>query len=573
MTLIAQVTQPAAESPAPAAQNPLDFGLAGWVMALTFLLIVVVTKIADSGAGKSSHLTTARWAKPADKQAARRTAHRQLKGGRHDEVTLWINAPKEIAGTAVRGDRDTVWLPHMERGTAVIGGSGSGKSYSVIKPTLRAAIAQGLPTALLDTDYPGLTKTIAPLAKAAGYDVFIFAPGFPESRICNVLDFIGDSRDATAASQISKTLNKNFSVSPSRAEDPFFSVAGELATEAAFLLAKAMPYPDILQAFAILKDDKMVERVKHVGAIDQWLSLSFGQLLSTARSEKTVDSIRGTAAILLGQLMRPDILPTLIGKSTLPINITGKRLIIFGVKQDIRMAVSPLIASVINAIVTRNILPGRKEPLFLSLDEMPSMYFPEIADWLSEKRKYGLCTQIGYQSLGQLENTYGKELAQVIFTNTATKFLFNPQAIESAKIFSSMLGETDVVYKTLSRSAGKGSSRTRAEHRARKSLFTPDEFMGLDAGSCVLLSPGYGSKKRKFVPTLFDPLQIIQRELDIQQETEARWHDFLQDALKGGVGNQRIAPTEIDKRVEAFHNALPVVSAPPAAPLSSFLSR
>ncbi|MGC1525216.1 MAG: hypothetical protein WA783_04100, partial [Phormidesmis sp.] len=136
MTLIAQVTQPAAESPAPAAQNPMDFGLAGWVMAVTFLLIVVVTKIADSGIGKSSQLTTARWAKPADKQAARRTAHSQLKGGRYDEVTLWINAPKEIAGTAVRGDRDTVWLPHMERGTAVIGGSGSGKSYSVIKPTL-----------------------------------------------------------------------------------------------------------------------------------------------------------------------------------------------------------------------------------------------------------------------------------------------------------------------------------------------------------------------------------------------------------------------------------------------------
>ena len=528
-------------------------------MIVGFFVLLVIG-LASEHFGSSSRkrvLGTARWATSADKQAARKKAHKQIQNPKHDENALWINSPKVINGIQVKGDRHTIWITDAARGTSVIGGSGSGKSFSVIKPTLRSAIAQGMPTILLDTDYPGLAKTIAPLARAAGYDVNIFAPGYPEPGIVNVLDFIKDSKDATGASQIAKTLHKNFSQGESGNEDKFFQVSGELATEASLLLAKRLKYQDILTAFAILKDEDMIERVRNVGAIDPWLEVAFGQLLSTAKSEKTVDSIRGTAAILFGQLMRSDILPSLIGNTTIPMNVSGKKLLIFGVKQDIRLVVSPLIAAVIHALVTRNVLPGRTEPLFLSLDELPSMFFPEIAEWLSEKRKYGLCAQIGYQSLEQLKKTYGPELADVIFTNTATKFLFNPQSINSAKVFSQTLGETDVVYKTSSRSYGKGRSRNRTEHRAKKPLFSPDQFMGLDAGSCVLISPGYGKGRSKFVPVLQDPIRIEESELDLQSQTEACWSEFVSDAIRRGVGFSQVNPAEITRRVQDFHRLLP----------------
>ena len=535
-----------------------DYGYAGMLAVGGFIIILVIGIIGSLASSKKRVLGTAKWASRADKQAARRRSHKQVKNPDHSVNTLWINSPKSIDGAKINSDSKTIWLPDASRGMSVIGGSGSGKSYSVIKPTLRSAIAQGMPTILLDTDYPGLAKTIAPLAESAGYDVRIFAPGYPESRVCNVLDFISAANDATGASQISKTLHKNFSEGGSGNEDRFFQVSGELATEASMLLAKRLKYPDILTAFAILKDQDMIARVKNVGRIDPWLELSFGQLLSTAKSEKTVDSIRGTAAILFGQLMRPDILPALIGESTIPTTVNGKTLLIFGVKQDIRLVVSPLIAAIIHAIVTQTVLPGRKEPLFLSLDELPSMFFPEIAEWLSEKRKYGLCAQIGYQSLEQLKKRYGAELADVIFTNTATKFLFNPQSINSAEIFSKTLGETDVVYKTTGRSYGKGRSRSRTEHRAKKPLFTPDEFMGLDEGSCVLISPGYGARRKKFVPVLYDPIKIEENELRIQEMTQDHWNEFITRATREGVGNRTISPNEITKRVEDFQSLCPV---------------
>lgn len=534
-----------------------------WLLGgcIVFFAFVAIMDSRSGSSGGKNVLTSGRWAKKSDIANARKRAIAQITSNQHDEVALWINSPSIQEGNKISNDKDTIYLPDMARGCSVIGGSGSGKSFSVVKPTLRAAVAQGLPIMLLDTDYPGLSKTIAPLAEAAGYEVNIFAPGYPESSICNVLDLIKDHRDATGASQVGKTLNKNFQMGGGKNTDPFFEVAGELATEAALLLAKALKYPDILTAFSILKDEDMIDRVRGVGKIDPWLALAFGQLLSTAKSEKTVDSIRGTAALLFGQLMRPDILPALMGETTIPLDITGKRLLIFGVKQDIRLAVSPLIASIIHALVSRNVLHGRAEPLFLSLDEMPSMYFPEISEWLSEKRKYGLCTQIGFQSLGQLKKTYGPELADVIYTNTATKFFFNPQSVESARIFSETLGETDVVYKTRNRTYGKNRSRTRNENRTKSRLMTPDEFTGQGEGCCVLLSPGYGDKTRKFIPVRFSPLKISKCELEIQAAVQTEWKSFIDGKIKTGVGDLKIHPNEIKKRIDDFQSKLPIVKA------------
>lgn len=535
-------------------------GPQGVFMVAGIIVIILANVIVNNvyGSNKKNILGTASWATRADIREAEKVARAQLSSDRQDRVTLWINAPKKLSKDNPKGTKNTIWLPDAARGMSIIGGTGSGKSESVIKPTLRAAIAQGLPIVLLDTDYPGLTKTIASLAESVGYEVSIFAPGFPESRVCNVLDFIHDFKDATGASQISKTLNANFSRGSGANEDLFFKVAGELAIEGSLLLAKALKHKDILTAFAILKDENMIARVRGSGAIDPWLELAFGQLLSTAKSEKTVDSIRGTATILFGQLMRPDILPSLIGDSTIPINITGKKLLIFGVKQDVRLVVSPLIAAIIHAIITQNVLPGRKEPLFLSLDELPSMYFPELSEWLSEKRKYGLCAQLGYQSLEQLKNTYGAELANVIFTNTATKFLFNPQSVDSAELFSRTLGEKDVVYRTTSRTYGKSRGRSRSEHRAKKRLFSPDEFMSLSAGSCVMISPGYG-RKSKFKPVFYNPVTISDQERKIQEASENDWDRFLSGAIQKGVGDKRIRSEEIQKRIDDFQKRLPPV--------------
>jgi type IV secretory pathway TraG/TraD family ATPase VirD4 len=122
--------------------------------------------------------------------------------------------------------------PDAQRGIAVCGGPGSGKTFSVIDPAVRSAINQGFPIILYDFKYPSQTSRIAGYAAENGYNVRVFAPGYPESDVCNPLDFLKEDTDSLMARQMAEVLNKNFSTGgANKSEDPFFTQAGDQLTE------------------------------------------------------------------------------------------------------------------------------------------------------------------------------------------------------------------------------------------------------------------------------------------------------------------------------------------------------
>ena len=82
--------------------------------------------------------------------------------------------------------------------------------------------------------------------------------------------------------------------------------------------------------------------------------------------------------------------------------------------------------------------------------------------------------------------------------------------------------------------------------------------MSLDEGSCVLLSPGYGHRREKFVPIRYDPIKIEDREMEIQARTEDCWNEFLTRAIARGVGSKTVNPNEITKRVKDFQTLCPL---------------
>ena len=133
---------------------------------------------------------------------------------------------------------------------------------------------------LYDFKYPAQTQRVAALAEAAGYEVNIFAPGFPESQVCNPLDFIQDATDAATARQIAEVLNRNFKLSAAQTDDPFFSNSGDQLVEATLLLAKALPHPDVMTAYTILSDPDLINRLKGINSVNPWVGVAFGQLLS-----------------------------------------------------------------------------------------------------------------------------------------------------------------------------------------------------------------------------------------------------------------------------------------------------
>ena len=213
----------------------------GLILLGCFILVGVLALLGDRKKGK---LATSRFGSAKEKGAARKRAVKQLAARKHNAVSLYIGKPQRPK------DARSIYLPDLQRGVAVCGGPGSGKTFSVIDPLIRSALEQGLPVALYDFKYPTQSARHAAYATKLGYQVHVLAPGFPESGVCNPIDFLRSESDAEMARQIATVLNKNFRLMTQSSEDGFFAAAGDQLTEALLMLAKSTEYPDIMTAQA-----------------------------------------------------------------------------------------------------------------------------------------------------------------------------------------------------------------------------------------------------------------------------------------------------------------------------------
>jgi type IV secretory pathway TraG/TraD family ATPase VirD4 len=474
-------------------------------------------------------LATARWAGGTEKVNARKMAIQQINQRKHNEVTTWINAPQITpissplikAGTAkprfnVQPKPQTVFVPDTQRGVAVCGAPGSGKTYSVIDPMARSVIEQGFPIILYDFKFPeGQTASLAAYARQQGYDVKVFAPGFEGSEICNLLDFLKSAEDGETAAQIAKVLNRNFSLNGGKGgEDPFFQMSGDQLVKAVLQLAKLTPHADLLtcQKILAIEPTELIDRLKR-SEINPWIKVSWEQFMSLRESEKTAASVAATASLMFTNFVAPDILPCLCGDSTMPLDLQGKQMLIFGMDQRRRDVIGPILATVLHMIVVHNVSKKRQDPLAVFLDELPTIALPSLVNWLNESRSAGFCGVLGYQNMTQLEKAYGKESTRALLSGCNTKFIFNPGELESAEYFSKYFGDEEVRFRQKSRSYGKGNKgRTVSEQERIKKMIAPEEILKLPAGQCIFVNPAYSNGDEASLPTRLR-VQITKAEL------------------------------------------------------------
>jgi type IV secretory pathway TraG/TraD family ATPase VirD4 len=525
-----------------------------------------------SGEGKKMGVASAHWAGATGKKAARSVAIKQINERRRDGLTTWINTPiistlknhrikdsKVIKRFEISPQANTVFIPDGQRGTTVCGAPGSGKTFSVIDPMIRSVIDQGFPICLYDFKFPGGQAEIhAAYARNKGYDVRIFAPGFEGSESCNLLDFLKSADDSETAGQIAKVLNKNFSLNGGKGgEDPFFQLSGDQLIKAVLQLAKLSEFPDFLtcQKILALDSSELIDRVK-AAEISPWVKTSWDQFMSMRESEKTAASVAAIASLMFTNFVSPDILPCLCGKSTIPLDLEGKQMIIFGMDQNRRDIVGPILATVMHMIIVRNIAKKRVDPLAVFLDELPTIALPNLVNWLNESRSAGFCGVLGYQNMTQLEQAYGKETSRAILSGCNTKFIFNPGEYESAKYFSDYLGDEEIRYKQKSRSNSKdGGSNSISEQDKTKKMFSPEEFLKLPAGSCIFINPAYANQTEASIPMKLK-VQVGDGEMKRREYGEAKFNLVI-TKLKESTQHPRINDQSIRQRILALNKLIP----------------
>lgn len=504
--------------------------------------------------GSKSKLATARFGGRREKANARRQAVGQMKARKHNEVALYINTPTD------KSDPKPIYLPDAQRGIAVAGAPGSGKTYSAIDPLIRSSLEQGFSTLIYDFKYPTQTSRHVAYALRLGYKVRIFAPGFPESDAVNPLDFLRGATDTSTARQLVEVWNKNTRLMAGGKEDRFFDNAGNLLTEGVLALAKSTKSPDLLMAQSILALPELGQRIAVAQTLNPWVRKSFDQLVSVKDSEKTQAGMVASAADLFSRFMKPNVLGAFWGKTTLPLDLEGKTLVIFGMDRERRDVVGALLAAILHMTIARNVSRPRRDPLVLAIDELPTLYLPNLVNWLNENREDGLISILGFQNLAQLEKTYGADLSRALFGACGTKFLFNPQENKSAQLFSEYLGQEEFLYRQKSRSRGKGGASTSTSYQRQvRKLFEPSRFLKLKTGECIAINPHFASRKEAYIP-LRQRICILKSEIRKAATSLGLWEKVRQRLTERRPQRQPTAQ-DLEERTQLAESLLPLPAA------------
>jgi type IV secretion system protein VirD4 len=515
----------------PVVSDLLDSGMG--TILLGMLLLLAAMKLTQSKTGK---ISTGRFGKGVEKGAAKRTLKQQRKQRKANRVAF-------KAGT--------LNIPEAQQGIAVCGAPNSGKTYSIIDPVIRDAIGQEVPIVIYDFKGAQL-EAHAAYASAQGYDVHVFAPGFPYTGVCNPLDFVRDASDALMAGQLAEVIYKNTRRGANATENDFFSNAGQKLVEAVILLAKVTEFPDLLMAKKLLNLPGLPKRVRlaaATGKVPIWTIESFSQLISSEDAEKQVAGIVATAQRTFDKFISKELIPSFVGKTTIPLDLKGKQILFLQVDTQKRDVVAPLLAALLHLIVARNFAKPRDEPLVVSLDELPTLHLDDLPKWINEFRSYGFCAILGYQNFAQLQHTYGKELSRAIFAACGTKVFFNPRDDETASLISRYLGEKEVKLFTKSVSSGMQRSTSRNEQIQKVPLMTIDEVLKLDQGECIFINPAYKGGREASVPLRLK-LKLPRQETHIQQQSEQLWRSTVCDRLTQQMQIQQIAESELDQAAD-----------------------
>ena len=534
-----------------ALNSPNGMLLLGCLAFMTLLYLL-------EGKTQKGQLAQGRFGGKKEKAAAMKAALSQIEARKHNEVALYLGRPENSSWL----NPPPLFLPDIQRGVAIMGSSGTGKTISVLLQLILSALDQGFPNIVYDFKYPTLTKRIAGYAQEHGYDVRIFAPGFPESEVCNPLEFLTKPEDSLMARQFAEVLNANFKKAGETSGDPFFKNGGDQLTEAILMLTKSTKYADLMMAQALLSLQELPKRLEaRKNRINAWIYSSFSQLIQTAPSPKTVASLISTANSNFTRFMKGDILPAFCGQTTIPLTLKGKQLLILGLEREKRDVLTPLFATILHMIVNRNVTRPRKEPLLLWLDEVRTFYVPALPEWLSQNREDGLATIISTQNMVQLEERYGEKLAREIFANCSTKCILNPQDPDSAELFSKYLGEREIKMKQKSRgrSGGQASTNTSEQVQTRR-LFATAKFLKLPKGQCIIINPEFTNREEGYIP-LKQKIRLSPAYKQALARSESQWSK-IRTALESRSPQKPLTEKDLILRYQEAERLFPSISNP-----------
>ncbi|MFZ6765093.1 type IV secretion system DNA-binding domain-containing protein [Pseudoroseomonas sp. WGS1072] len=159
-------------------------------------------------------------------------------------------------------------------------------------------------------------------------------------------------------------------------------------------------------------------------------------------------------------------------------------------------AIRPLLTCFVDSAISAlmGLGPREERRVWFILDELFSLHeVPNLPRALAEGRKFGLCTIVGLQNTGQLNDIYGRDQARSMLSLLNTRAAFRVGDADSAKWVSELLGQAE---RERTEEAARYGSADALEgmnistRRGLENIVLPSEVMDLEDLECFLTLPG-----------------------------------------------------------------------------------
>ena len=397
-------------------------------------------------------------------------------------------------------------VPLFDVVTSVLtfGAPKTGKSHSILNQLIFENLRDGNPQAIVDLQYPIQTSMFVAIAEEFGYlpeDIHVFVPGMPESEIWNACQEAKGLKSLGKAAQIQDNATEG-----DVKKDDFFSPGVKFLLAALMSMSRQIEGLDsLLGCRALLNLDNFLDRLEYhrdkLDLIDPWANAKFDQLKASKDSPETAASLKAATQIFFSLFTDESIVPAIHGKTSFPLYLEGKKLLIIGAPPDLRPITAPILMALLNDVVEANAQPGRKDTLQIAMDEAFAVRYMRLITDANENRKYGIYFNIAGQNLNQCKEKFGEAGMRNLLTAFGNKCWFNPRENESAKYLETSLGDkiTRKTNYTHGNSGDKSNTSSTTTEVSRK-LYAMADILKIPQGVMIGQLTGISSEAEEYIP-------------------------------------------------------------------------
>lgn len=356
---------------------------------------------------------------------------------------------------------EPIYIKNPFRGVLVAGGAGSGKSRSVFYPMIKQLMDKSYSGLLYDFKSPELSEYAHSVYSLENSNVNLAFVDFKDFRRSHRINPISPRylTKQAIAFELAIVLVNNLLPESIKKPDYWSRSSVSVIAGAIWYLRNNHPeicsLPHLIAMLLFFPSSKLIEIISK--DMESQGMISSIMEAHTLGAEKQLSGVVGTIKNSLSQLNLPELF-FILSKDNVNLDLNSieePTFLCIGNDSTLSATYAPIISTIISTCLRKMNEPHKTKSACL-IDELPTIYIPNLEQLPATARSNRISTIVGIQDYSQMIDKYGQEKSQVLRSNLGNQFYGRTVNEKSAKMISDLFDKEDKTF--VSRSSSTGSS-------------------------------------------------------------------------------------------------------------------